>query len=229
MDTLLAKAEKIDGYRAACANSEYNTLARPGHYTFFQSDLQDKLQHIADHYDLTKGSTVITLHPSADSGFPHTRPTNLICMPANFPLENATQTLMHEACHLDQRNNSAPWVSYSIRQGWWPVNSLEIPEKWRDRVRINPDTMAHPFWSWKDHHIPIPLFTNELNPKLNECTVRWFDRRNLTLYKEAPPSFIERYGNSPSQPEHPYEVSAVEFSARGIKTKKDLMNVLLTE
>jgi len=230
MDTdldLLKKAEELDSYRAACENSEFNSIARQSHtYTFFPCERQRQLQLMVDSCDLTQGSRIITLHPSADAGFPHTRPGNLICMPANYPLETAQQTLLHEACHLSQRVNPAPWVSYSMRQGWWPVAAAEIPPRWKDRVRINPDTMAEPFWSWQDHYIPLPLFSNELNPKLTECDIRWFDRRNSVLYTTPPPSFTERYGSSAPQPEHPYEVSAVEFSKRSIQTKRDLLNLL---
>jgi hypothetical protein len=225
----LSKAEHMDGYRKACFNSEYNTLARQGQsYTFFPCDRRQELQNIVDHYDITKGNRVITLHPSADGGFPHTRPENIICMPADFPLNNALKTLIHESCHINQRNNPAPWVSYSMRQGWWPVNQHEIPEKWIERSRINPDTMAEPYWAWQDYYIPLPLFSNEQNPKINECDIRWFDVRNKVLYTTPPRSFIERYGNA-SQPEHPYEVSAVEIAGRGIKTREELMNVLNTE
>jgi hypothetical protein len=226
---LLGQAEALDNYRAACAASELNAFARQGQqYTFFPCELQNSLQNIVEHYDLTKGSRVITLHPTADGGFPHTRPNNIICMPANFPLDGALKTLLHEACHLNQRSNPAPWISYSMRQGWWPATAAEIPPVWKERVRINPDTMAEPYWTWQEHYIPLPLFSNEQNPKINECDVRWFDRRNQVLYKDPPPSFVKRYGNAP-QPEHPYEVSAVEIAAYGIQTKKELMNVLLKE
>lgn len=224
---LLAKAEKQDGYRAACENSELNSLARQGDaYVFFPTPLQQKLQHIVDHYEFTQGSKIVTLHPSADSGFPHTRPMNVICMPATTDIGSATQTLFHEACHLSQRSDPAPWVSYSIRQGWWPVASTEIPEKWRERVRINPDTMAEPFWSWQEYYVPLPLFANEQTPMLRECDIRWFDRRNGVLYKDAPPSFVKRYGNI-GQPEHPYEVSAIELSSCSKPPRKqDIMNIL---
>ena len=85
---LLGQAEALDNYRAACAASELNAFARQGQqYTFFPCELQNSLQNIVEHYDLTKGSRVITLHPTADGGFPHTRPNNIICMPANFPLD----------------------------------------------------------------------------------------------------------------------------------------------
>jgi len=226
---LLAKAEQIDKYRMACSRSELNRLARSQHiYSVFSNENPAALQQVADTMDLTRGSKIVILHPSADNGYPHTRPGNLICMPAGFSLYNAPKTLLHEACHLHQRTHEAYWSSYSIRQGWWPVAADQVPERFRSRCRINPDTMATPFWSWQEHYVPLPLFRNEQSPSMGDCDVRWYDMRNGVLYKVPPPSFTARYGDT-GQPEHPFEVSAIEFSERPIQTKEELINVLLTE
>ena len=226
---LLAKAEQIDKYRTACSRSEINRLARSQHiYSVFSNENPAALQQVADTMDLTRGSKIVILHPSADNGYPHTRPGNLICMPAGFSLYNAPKTLLHEACHLHQRSHASYWTSYSIKQGWWPVAADQVPERWRARCRINPDTMANPFWSWQEHYVPLPLFRNEQSPSMDECDVRWYDMRNGVLYKVPPPSFTARYGDT-GQPEHPFEVSAIEFSERPIQTKEELINVLLTE
>jgi hypothetical protein len=229
MDDALAKAEQIDKYRASCSQSDLNRLARQKHiYSVFLNESPAPLQEIADKMDLTRNSKIIILHPSADNGYPHTRPHNIICMPAGFPLSDAPKTLLHEACHLHQRSQESSWTSYSIRQGWWPISAHHVPENLRTRCRINPDTMSQPFWSWQEHYIPLPLFENEQSPSMGECQVRWYDIRNGTLYKVSPLSFVKRYGDI-AQPEHPFEVSAIEFSERRIKTKYELMNVLSTE
>lgn len=226
-ELLLATADNDDHYRTKCMNSEMNRLARHDQlYEVFRSPVVNYLQNIADRYDLTQGSRVIVLHPSADNGFPHTRPDNLICMPSTFQIQDAKHTLIHEACHLHQRSYPDVWKVYCARQGWKPVNAAEIPGKWQDRVRINPDTISTPYWSWQEYYVPLPLFSNELHPKLSECDIRWFDRRNRVLYNSPPPSFIKRYGASPPQPEHPYELAAVEIAASGIDTRKELMNIL---
>jgi hypothetical protein len=222
---LLIQAEKGDGYRAACEASELNRLARQGHeYTFFPTDVQRQLQQICKEHELTQGCKVITLHPSADSGFPHTRPGGLICMPGNTNPGEATQTLLHEACHISQRKEPAMWIGYAMKEGWWPVAESELPAKWLERVRINPDTMAEPFWSWQDYYVPLPLFANEQSPHLRQCDIRWFDRRNRVLHAEPPSSFLERYG-AIGQPEHPFEVSAIELSIE-TKTREELLNIL---
>lgn len=226
---LLARAEQIDRYRAACQGSELNRLARQKHtYAVSPNESPEPLQRIADSVDLTRGSKIVVLHPSADNGYPHTRPGGLICMPAGFPLYTAQKTLLHEACHLHQRTHEPYWFSYSIKQGWWPVETEKIPERWRDRCRINPDTMSQPFWSWQDYYVPLPLFKNEQSPSMGDCDVRWYDLRNGVLYKVPPLSFAKRYGDI-GQPEHPFEVSAIEISEKGIKTKDGLINLLITE
>ena len=159
----LSKAEKMDRYRAACAENELNGLARGGQsYTIFSQEKAKPFQEIANGFELSRGMQIIMLHPSADNGYPHTRPTNLICLPSTFPLD--PKTILHEACHVLQRNNPDPWTTYSINQGWWPIPSELVPERWASRCRINPDTMARPFWSWQNHYVPLPLFTNELSP-----------------------------------------------------------------
>jgi hypothetical protein len=225
---LLAKAEQIDRYRTTCNRSELNRLARSKHiYSVFSNESPEPLQQIADTMDLTRGSKIVILHPSADNGYPHTRPGNLICMPAGFSLYNAPKTLLHEACHLHQRAHESKWVGYSVKEGWWPIDAGQIPERWRARCRINPDTMAIPFWSWQDYYVPLPLYRNEQSPSMGECDVSWYDLRNGVLYKVPPLSFAKRYGDI-GQPEHPFEVSAIEFSEKLIKTKEELMNVLTT-
>jgi hypothetical protein len=225
----LARAEQIDTYRSLCSRSLLNSLARQNQtYAVFSNESPAQLQQIADSVDLTRGSKIVILHPSADNGYPHTRPHNLICMPAGFPLHQAPQTLLHEACHLNQRTNEPSWLSYSVRQGWWPVHAGQIPERWRSRCRINPDTMSQPFWSWQDHYVPLPLFVNEQSPSMAECEVRWYDLRNGVLYTVPPLSFTRRYGDI-AQPEHPYEVAAIEFAERPILSTYELMNVLKTE
>jgi len=226
----LSKAERSDGYRAACAESELNGLARAGHsYTVFSQEKAKPFQEIANGFELSRGMQIIMLHPSADNGYPHTRPTNLICLPSTFSNNRlAPQTILHEACHVLQRKNPDPWTSYSINQGWWPIASELIPERWASRCRINPDTMARPFWSWQNHYVPLPLFMNELSPTMADCEVRWWDMRNGVLFPDPPASFVKRYGGV-TQTEHPWETSAVEFSGRGIKTHSELMNVLKTE
>ena len=229
MDSL-TKAEKIDSYRTSCQSNFLNALARSGqNYTESpSSSIAAEAEHYVRSLSWSPESTrVIALHPSADNGFPHTRPEKLICIPT-FSVPPTQETLRHETLHVHQRVYKDLWTSYSIRQGWWPIPRSSIPSDWAERCRINPDTMMCPFWTWQEYYVPLPLFTNEWSPSLSECSVRWFDLRNRTLYKEAPPSFYKRYGDI-EQPEHPFETGAIEFSRRNRLSKDGLLNSLSTE
>lgn len=224
--TLLQKAEAIDNYRKLCKESELNRLARSTDtYAAFFEPMESTLRSLARKTEITRNCQLVFLHPSADSGFPHTRPQNIICLPVGYSAHNLEETLLHEGFHVHQRNFQDDWMSYSIRQGWWPIAASEIPERWRYRVRLNPDTLSQQFWTWEDRYVPLPLFTNEASPSLEAAEVRWMDKRTGTLLRTPPSSFVERYG-SIAQPEHPFETGAIEFAKKKITTFKGAEDVL---
>jgi hypothetical protein len=224
---LLDQAEYQDRYRQKCAENEYNSLARKGQHYFSTDDFSARSAIVirAADFEITRDANIVLLHPSADSGMPHTRAGNVICFADNTNPTRITNTLLHEGMHLEQRKTPDLWKSYHIKQGWWPVPASLLPERWVTRCRINPDTLDIPFWSWQNAYVPLPLFGNEARPTLTDCPIRWYDLRNATLLREVPESFIQRYG-SIGQPEHPNETSAIELSRDGISTRAELYNVL---
>jgi hypothetical protein len=174
---------------------------------------------------MMKDVTIAILHPSADTGFPHTRPKDCVCLQPRWIRSELLPTLIHESIHIHQRREPAFWESVARKEGWEPIPAEEVPARWRERCRINPDTMMCPFWSWKTHHVPLPLFRGE-KPTLADVDVQWWDRRTDSLFKTAPKSFIEKYGEAPSQPEHPYELLAVECAKQGVLTVADMKSYL---
>jgi hypothetical protein len=177
------------------------------------------------------GVDVVVMHPSADNGYPHTRPDAILCMPTNaiqgISDSVLAETLRHEAVHIHQRRNPEKWVGACLHEGWWPVQSRQIPERFADRCRLNPDTIGdRQFWAWQTHYVPLPMFIREDAPTMEGVQVKWMDLRNNTLSSEPPSSFKARYGAKPSQPEHPYELLAVESAAAGIATVRDLHSKL---
>jgi hypothetical protein len=222
----LRKAESIDGYRAACEASELNRVAREGQlYVPSSLDRADvnRLNKQIFSIELMRGVDVIVMHPSADNGYPHTRPDANVCMPttaiAGVSDSDLADTLRHEAVHVHQRRNPEQWVAACLREGWWPVQPAQIPERFADRCRLNPDTIGDKqFWAWQTHYVPLPMFIREDAPTMAGVQVKWMDLRNNALSSEPPSSFKARYGANPSQPEHPYELLAVEAAAAGIAT-----------
>lgn len=155
---------------------------------------------------------IVTMHPTAEAGMPHTRPPNLICMPIYYPESRMETTLKHELIHIDQRRRRYKWNLFFEQEEWRQVDESEIPERWLQRCRMNPDTIDERFWAWRGRHVPLPLYVREDKPDLRQVIVQWWDKETGIKQSEAPRSFQERYGYMPSQPEHPRELAAVELA-----------------
>jgi hypothetical protein len=226
----LAAAEALDGYRAACRKNAMNWEARYGQ-GYEMSTISDKatdfLQEAAGSIPLLGGSEIIIMHSEADNGFPHTRPPNLICIPASLCKESeATKqfriTLAHEAIHVHQRKFPDLWNNFCIAEGWTWIPATSIPSELRERARINPDTMAAPFWAWETYLVPLPLFRPYRTATLANAVIEWYDIRSGALTEEFPRTFLAKYGSEIHQPEHPYEIYAEKFSEDGVTSVEEL-------
>ena len=227
----LNMAEAVDGYRAACAASPCNAKAREKQMyapTFLDKAETARLIEQAHSIPLVKTMDIIVMHSTADNGFPHTRPNSIICMPKSSVVDatNAAlyETLCHEAYHVHQRRRPELWSAKCLKEGWTPV---EPPQGFVERCRINPDTFGQQrFWAWEKFHVPLPLFVQEDYATLDGVVVKWLDTRRNIAYSDPPSSFTERYGSSPPQSEHPFELLAVEYAAEGITTEEKLIRKL---
>jgi hypothetical protein len=223
---LLDRAEHEDGYLAACAASPRNRAARTGcsYLPFLVAPGEaDRLLALADSIPLIRDADLVILHPSAENGYPHTRPPNLICLPSKVLRasdESLRTTLLHEMLHLHQRRYPDRWNRACRADGWTPLSPSQIPRNLQGAVRLNPDTLRPTqFWAWEEHHCPLPLFSPRPHPTLGDVVIKWYDLRNGSLYSTPPPSFEARYGSNPAQPEHPYELLAVELADKGLDTE----------
>jgi hypothetical protein len=223
---LLDDAERYDHYRARCFQSEANSLARKGQLyepSIVSADIAAFMNEYAESTPLLQDARILVLHPSADSGFPHTRPGNIICMPAGICRKTleCRETLLHEAIHLHQRANLNAWIEHCRRLGWDPISSEQIPPHLLKNVRINPDTLSLPFWAWKGTHVPLPLFSGD---RLSAVDIRWY---NLSTGEVSgpPTSFTVKYG-APSQPEHPFEILAVNYASAGSRSSAEIFSEL---
>jgi hypothetical protein len=226
----LAAAEALDGYRAACRKNAMNWEARYGQ-GYEMSTISDKatdfLQEAAGSIPLLGGSEIIIMHSEADNGFPHTRPPNLICIPASLCKESeATKqfriTLAHEAIHVHQRKFPDLWNIFCVKEGWTWIPATSIPSELRERARINPDTMAAPFWAWETYLVPLPLFRPYRTATLANAVIEWYDIRSGALTEEFPRTFLVKYGSEIHQPEHPNEIYAEKFSEDGVESVEEL-------
>ena len=236
MNDYLATAESLDGYRAACRQNAMNWEARDGQ-GYEMAAISDKatnfLQVAANSIPLLAGSEIVILNSEADNGFPHTRPPNLICLPASLCKESeATKqfriTLAHEAIHVHQRRRPDLWMNFCAAEGWTWIPDSTIPSELRERTRINPDTMSRLFWAWETYLVPIPLFRPYRTATLANSVVEWYDIRSGNLTQEFPRTFSDKYGGEIQQPEHPYEIYAEKFSEDGVASVEELEKKLRT-
>jgi hypothetical protein len=228
-------AEQKDGYLEACNNSTPNAEARRN-YNYDLSKISTKaedflIQAVQD-IPLLKGCEIVILDSTADAGFPHTRPQNYICLPESMCKESSATdtfktTLIHEGIHINQRKNRAFWEFSLNSAGWTPVEKGQIPDKFLDSIRLNPDTIGIPFYAFNRFHIPLPLFPpSTIRPTLQNAEVKWYDTRTKSLFHEPPKEFINKYGNNIRQSEHPYEIYAELFSDAGITTSDGVLKAL---
>jgi len=231
--TILDDVEAIDHYRAAIAANPLNAISRHNQayeLVFATQDQQARIREVSRGIPLMKGIMVVMLNQTADGGFPHTRPLDCVCVqPAIVAAADFEKTLIHESVHIHQRRKPALWNQICKKESWEPLATSSetggVPTRWRERCRINPDTMATPFWAWEGVHVPLPMFRGE-NPGIADVDIKWWDRRMDSLFHEAPRSFSSRYGHNPPQPEHPFELLAVDAARKGIRTEEDLEEYL---
>ena len=212
---LLLQAESIDNYLQKNKDNYVNNLARINFsYTTDYNNYYIIIKEYINKYSIFNNIHIVQLNPSAENGYPHTRPMNIICLPSNAKFPNLEETLFHEVIHIHQRNNKELWHTFLKQEGWTPVESSLIPERWRIKCRNNPDTILEPFWKYKNRYIPLPIFIKDHNPIFHEINVMWYDLETgiLEHEKNYPLPFVKQYGTNLSQPEHPYEIYAVLFS-----------------
>ena len=200
----LAIQKDMDGYLAAIQASPINKAARAStSYTIWP----DQKEAARVPYPC------VILDPSADGGMPHTRAPGIICLPAHYPQEKLAETIRHELVHIDQRKNSEKWRKKLLDEGWTVLDPEEqegIPSEWRERCRLNPDTLSVRFVAWGGRYVPLPLFERTDYPKLREIAVRWWDMEEEKLLSTPPSTYRRRYGTNltPAELEHPYELFA---------------------
>lgn len=231
---MLDLAETKDGYRMACMSSSLNAAARVNQrYTpfFLENSDIEKLYTKIFKVPILSTMDVVVLHPSAENGYPHTRPDSIICLPSSVVKQSdddsLINTLIHEAIHIHQRRYQDIWFTACKKEGWTPISESTIPEDFLLRCRLNPDTFSpQRFWAWETYNVPLPLFFREDYPTMDGIQIKWLDIRNNTLFSEPPSSFELRYGTNASQPEHPYELLAVEYAAKKIDSNELLLRKL---
>jgi hypothetical protein len=219
----LKTAELKDKYLEKCNASYNNRLARK--YNKYITDYNSYFKIIEDFIaknPIFSNLKIVQLDNSAENGYPHTRP-GVICIPSSARFPELERTLYHEYVHIHQRNNTSLWNDFLVSQGWTPIYSSEIPERWRERVRYNPDTIYSQYWCYKNRYIPLPIYVNLNNPTMDSTKVMYYDLQTRSLDHDMPE--IMKHYNSNRQTEHPFELYAVEMENK-IKNDEDILTYM---
>lgn len=218
----LAKAEELDQFQSSCRADHSNSMARRDFLYIEESNAyMTVIEEFIKQHSIFNNTTIIQLHPSAENGYPHTRPNNIICIPNTASFPNLQSTLFHEAVHIHQRTHTNEWSIFLKAEGWLEVSKSDIPERWRERCRYNPDTFLHPFWIYMNRYIPLPLFIRPHSPLFHEIDVMWYDIHTGKLEHTEPEVFSKKYGSN-RQSEHPYEIYAVLLETHKVLTEEFL-------
>lgn len=227
-------AESKDDYNEECNNSLANMKARDGmNYTAATLSSVDinVLTNLFNEYtklcpprllrDLDYVSIAV-LMPSADNGFPHTRPDRLVCFPQSASLPSL-QTFIHELWHVHQRKYPDLWRTlymnvWGFKKWSGGEDGSDLPDELQRQTRINPDTMLYGMYCWRDEWVPIPVFLSPTRPRMNDCGI-WFWNIRTKKWRQTAPDAWNAYFSSPLLPssahEHPNELSAYMLSTLG--------------
>ena len=188
----IKEAEIIDRFNSSCKDNFLNNLARKSFayvtdYNSYFSTIQDFVKD----YDIFNDIHIVQLDRTAENGYPHTRPNNVICIPSDARFPSLQVTLFHEAVHVHQRNNKVLWDRFLKKEGWTPFDKKDIPSRWLDKVRYNPDTFLSQFYIFEDRWVPIPMYASDYNPVFNNINIMYYDFKTGLLEHNPPESFIK--------------------------------------
>ena len=219
----LETAELKDNYIEKCTMSYNNRLARKyNKYSIDYNSYFKTIEEFVKKNPIFSNVPIVQLDNSAENNYPHTRP-DIICIPSNARFPDLERTLYHEYVHIHQRRNFNLWKKFLESQGWAPIDASEIPERWKERVRYNPDTLYSQYWCFKKRYIPLPLFTNINSPSMADTKVMYYDIQTGSLDHEMP-EIMKQY-NTNRQTEHPFELYAVKMESI-IKNDKDILDCM---
>jgi hypothetical protein len=219
----LLESEQKDFYLEECYDHVANAKARERQTyrpnSISHHDLQSAMLYVESvksilprrlMMDLSTIS-IIQLMPTADDGMPHTRPHSVICFPDISQLFSIT-TLKHELWHIHQRIYQEEWLRIFESIGWKPWSG-KLPEKLELYRRLNPDTIDHPNWVFRNTWVPIPVFQNITHPKVSEVDICFYHITEQYHTRKVPTE-LQMYfsGLSMIAFEHPREITAYLLS-----------------
>jgi len=173
---------------------------------------------------------VVYLDGQSDAGLPHTRGLRGIALPVFLLWNPSEKTVRHELVHLSQKQFPERWWAWYERE--WNFRKclaeefMAIPEKWRSRRRINPDTLGSPYTIWKGRYIPLSVFSgNDASPDLKRCKRGFWDLVMGQWTWEPPSGWISMLGEGFND-EHPNEIAAHWIDGSAGAKKREYFNLM---
>ena len=154
---------------------------------------------------------ILYLDGRSDSGLPHTRGLTGIALPVFLLWNPSDKTIQHEIVNLSQKQYKERW--YKFYKDKWDFRVAEvtefmsIPERWRKRRRINPDTLGTPYMVWKNRYIPLTVFVSDISPDLKLCKRGFWDLQMEQWTWDTPSGWEDMFGTGFND-EHPNEIAA---------------------
>jgi hypothetical protein len=223
----LEEAEARDEYNEMVAESSINKHTRQPWKPIEAPSEWKTLIGFIKFPEWTAGLTakIICTPEYAEGGMPHTRITNLICIPINYSRDPTTfeRMIVHELVHIAQRWRYDNFLKF-IDEFWGyklPTrNQFEkLPEGLLIRRRINPDTMACPLLVWNNIWVPIIIFNEHITgPRLSSTRLIWWNLKLGKGSEGAPIDWNRMFGEDTNQPEHPFELAAWYLSDSGLSS-----------
>lgn len=170
---------------------------------------------------------IVYLDGRSDAGLPHTRGKKGVALPIFLLWEPSSKTIDHEIVHLSQKQYSNRWWAW-YKKIWnfrlaTQLEVLSIPMKWRQRRRMNPDTLGQQYAVWKNRYIPLSVFSNELSPDLRFCKRGFWDIIMSQWTWETPSGWETTFGTGFND-EHPHEIAAHWIDGSAGSERKKYMN-----
>ena len=94
---VLKEAELKDHFQERCKNNYVNSIVRKNFsYTTDYNSYYSTIHDFMEKYPIFNNVILVQLDKSAENGYPHTRPNNIICIPSNSTLPSLEKTMFHE-------------------------------------------------------------------------------------------------------------------------------------
>jgi len=152
---------------------------------------------------------------SCEHGLPHTRGKDIIAIPENHSSDRLAKTMEHEKIHIYQRQYPKQWMKFYNNEWLYQIYDKppnKMPEELIEMRRSNPDTSDTPWCCWNKVWWSVPIYPSKNNLTLAGAPIVWWNQETEKTYKEPPQVWLEFFGDSISQIEHPHEISAVLLS-----------------